>query len=126
MNREKAGKMAEVMKAYAEGMEVEFYCAGNWESLEAPDFNFAKNTYRIKPIKRYMTRNEVLTFVTFSSGLIVRYCGYSGLYPNLITPASSNDYADYEDDPAKYEWAYAKFDDNGEPTGGWHKFEVEL
>ena len=120
MTREKAREYAEIMMAYANGADVEIYNGGEWVSIIDPDFLFKQNKYRIKPEskKRYMTRNEVLRFVTNTMGIIVR-----DVY-SMSCPANANDYAEYEDNPGYYEWAYANFNAEGEPVGGWHKLEV--
>lgn len=121
MNREDARKYAEIMMAYANGADVEIYDGGEWTSIIDPLFDFLNCTYRIKPEpkKRFMTRNEVLRFVTNTMGIIVR-----DVY-SMACPANASDYAEYEDNPGYYEWAYANFNAEGEPVDGWHKFEVE-
>jgi hypothetical protein len=121
MNREKARKYAEIMMAYANGADIECFGSETWYSVNDPDFLFEQNEYRIKPEpkKRYMTRNEVLRFVTNTMGIIVR-----DVY-SISRPANASDYAEYDDYPGYYEWAYANFNAEGEPVDGWHKFEVE-
>ena len=122
MTREKARKYAEIMMAYANGADVEIYNGCIWTQLNNPDFVFKLNEYRIKPEpkKRYMTRNEVLRFVTNTMGIIAR-----DVY-SMSCPANARDYAEYEDNPGYYEWAYANFNAEGEPVDGWHRFEIEV
>jgi len=122
MNREDARKYAEIMMAYANGADVEIYDGGEWTSIIDPLFDFLNCIYRIKPKlkKRYMTRNEVLHFVTNTRGIVVTTDDCTYFYP-----ATATDYSDYDDGVTEYFWAYANFDAEGEPVDGWHKFEVE-
>lgn len=55
MTREEARKAAEVMRAYAEGKEIEFYLPeyGEWYIDALPSFNWNKYSYRIKQEPTY-------------------------------------------------------------------------
>lgn len=55
MTREEAKKAAEVMMAYAEGKEIEFYndCSELWEKHSNPFFNWGTSEYRIKKEPTY-------------------------------------------------------------------------
>lgn len=72
MTRKEAGKMAEVMKAYAEGKDVQLYIGGDWITIEDPKFNNFEVEYRIKPEpkKRLMTREEAIYLSTTTLGMV--------------------------------------------------------
>jgi hypothetical protein len=56
MNREEAKQVAEIVKAYAEGRELEVQLRGEledrWVHTSAPQFNFVDLQYRVKPEPR--------------------------------------------------------------------------
>lgn len=50
MTREEARKATEVMMAYADGKEIEFFnVVDEWSIIQGPSFNWAAYNYRIKP-----------------------------------------------------------------------------
>ncbi len=61
MTKEEARKAAEVMLAYADGKEIEFYSSlGVWRSCDDPFFNWdgCADDYRIKPEPQYRPFNS--------------------------------------------------------------------
>lgn len=56
MNQEEAKQAIEIMKAFADGKEVEYRPRYNWSQWcksTSPDFNWQLNKYRIKPKQTY-------------------------------------------------------------------------
>ena len=63
MTREEAGQFWPIIKAYSEGKQIEFYnpYEGGWVLIEAPDFSYSANSYRVKkePVYRpFKNANE--------------------------------------------------------------------
>ena len=63
MTREEAGRFWPIIKAYAEGKQIEFYnpYEGGWVLIEDPDFSYSANSYRVKkePVYRpFKNANE--------------------------------------------------------------------
>ena len=55
MTREQARKAAEIMLAYADGKEIEFFVKGGrkWRRANEPTFDWCNTNYRIKPSPTY-------------------------------------------------------------------------
>ena len=55
MTREEARKAAEIMLAYADGKEIEFFIKGGrkWSRAIEPTFDWCDTNYRIKPSPTY-------------------------------------------------------------------------
>ena len=124
MTRERAKELAPIIKAYADGIELEEAMIGyeDWYHIVSPNFENELYKWRIRPTpkKRPMTRGEVLYMVTTTQGMVViqDYNDKQLFLPEYMINKSLH--------PLEYmHWLYAIIDRHGNPIDGWHTFEVE-
>ena len=53
MKRETAKELLPIIKAFAEGKQIQFFNGSAWINLEYPTFNEESRLYRIKPEPKY-------------------------------------------------------------------------
>lgn len=53
MKRKNAKELLPIIKAFAEGKQIQFFNGDKWNDLESPSFNEESCLYRIKPEPKY-------------------------------------------------------------------------
>ena len=123
MDRETARKRAQVMLAYADGADIEFFnkIMGQWQDADPPLFD-SPIEYRIKEIKYrpFKSMKECLTEMLRHSDIgYIRYKSDGKKEPIKVSP-SDIDYIDYRDRRGccDYDIAFGMFTfTDGEPFG---------
>ena len=59
MKRKNVKELLPIIKAFAEGKQIQFFNGSAWINLEYPTFNEESRLYRIKPESKYRPFNSV-------------------------------------------------------------------
>ena len=96
MKRKNVKELLPIIKAFAEGKQIQFFNGSAWINLEYPTFNEESRLYRIKPEPKYrpfksveecwneMQKHQPFGWIKFKKE--ESYCNISAIYKSLETP----------------------------------------
>lgn len=113
MNREEAKQLLPIIKAYAEGKEIEIFDKPTkmWKTAILPHFNCYSSLYRIKPEPKYRPfANAEECLAEMQKHQLFGWVKNQGLYRNIANVMScSITFADNEARDVNYEQAFKNY-----------------
>ena len=113
MNRKEAAELLPIIKAYAEGKEIEIFDETKrmWITAILPLFNCDSSSYRIKPESKYRPfKNAEECLAEMQKHQLFGWVKNQGLYRNIANVMScSITFADNEARDVNYEQAFKNY-----------------
>lgn len=113
MNRKEAAELLPIIKAYAEGKEIEIFDETKrmWITAILPHFNCDSSSYRIKPESKYRPfKNAEECLAEMQKHQLFGWVKNQGLYRNIANVMScSITFADNEARDVNYEQAFKNY-----------------
>lgn len=113
MNRKEAKQLLPIIKAYAEGKEIEIFDETKrmWITAILPHFNCDSSSYRIKPESKYRPfKNAEECLAEMQKHQLFGWVKNQGLYRNIANVMScSITFADNEARDVNYEQAFKNY-----------------